>query len=152
MGDLATAQHVLVTLHSASESSATVNIVAAQHIPSTPYSTFRVYHLSDSHITLDVESWRQERVALGLEPDDPIAAAYMHPKWDGEDPIALFEAQLAEAVEQKADLLIHTGDFLNVPCKETIAHVTAMLDQSGLDYLFTCGNHDWCERSVFAVG
>jgi 3',5'-cyclic AMP phosphodiesterase CpdA len=104
----------------------------------------RVFHISDSHVTLDTPSWRQERVSLGLPAEDPIAGAYA----DTHDAVGLFEAQVAAAMESGADMLIHTGDLLNVPCAESVEWVRGVLDRSGLPYLFTCGNHDWCYEGL----
>lgn len=104
-----------------------------------------VYHLSDSHVTLDVQSWRDERRSMGLPSDDPIAAAYSSPKYNA---ASLFESQVAEAVEAGADILVHTGDLLNIPCRETVDFLKGVLERSGLPFLFTCGNHDWCYEGL----
>jgi hypothetical protein len=138
---------LIVELAEASESTASVEIYAETNVrvaaaTRTSRRSLRVFHLSDSHVTLETGSYKAEREGLGLGPDDAIADAYTAAK--GFDAPGLFEAQVAAAVSAGAECLIHTGDFLNVPDPETIAWVTEVLENSGLPYMFTSGNHDWC--------
>ena len=74
----------------------------------------RVLHLSDSHIS--------------LESDDPPHSQRMHAAFAGAEgegrahrdtgalmlPAARFEEQVAAAAKNGTQLIIHTGDFLNV--------------------------------------
>ena len=158
--------------HQSTESTATVEIRGA----ATARPSFRLCHLSDSHVTVDDSSHQAERQTLGLEPADAIAEAYV-----GVDAAGLFEGQVQDAVAAQCDALIHTcaatchalccrrhhqlsvltlehrlprrpqlesrGDFLNVPCKESIDYVTGVLSASGLPWLFTSGNHVRTRRS-----
>ena len=142
---------LIVELAEASESTATVEIYAEINVRVHAAATrtrrsLRVFHLSDSHVTLETGSYKAERVELGLGPDDKIADAYTADR--GFDAPGLFEAQVAAAVSAGAECLIHTGDFLNVPDPETIAWVTEVLENSGLPYMFTSGNHDWCYEGL----
>ena len=98
-----------------------------------------MFHFSDSHVSLETESWRQERVSLGLEPEDP-----MHEGHETERALRNFEQQVALAVERKADLIINTGDLLNLPSEETIAWVKNIIERAGIPFRFISGNHDWC--------
>ena len=107
--------------------------------PSTVRIRRRLIHISDSHVSLNVPSWRRERVELGLEPEDAIHAVY-----EASAAASKFEQQVQAAVDSGADVLIHTGDLLNIPCAESIRYVQSVLERSGLPYLFTSGNHDWC--------
>ena len=107
--------------------------------PKEPIGPLRVFHFSDSHVSLETESWRQERVSLGLEPEDP-----MHEGHETERALRNFEQQVALAVERKADLIINTGDLLNLPSEETIAWVKNIIERAGIPFRFISGNHDWC--------
>ena len=98
-----------------------------------------MFHFSDSHVSLETESWRQERVSLGLEPEDP-----MHEGHETERALRNFEQQVALAVERKADLIVNTGDLLNLPSEETIAWVKNIIERAGIPFRFISGNHDWC--------
>jgi hypothetical protein len=81
-------------------------------------------------------------VALGLAADDP-----MHDR-DTVRALANFEAQVALAVARGADMVVHTGDLLNLPSAETVAWVAGVVRRSGLPFRFVCGNHDWCYEGL----
>jgi hypothetical protein len=134
------------------ESTATVQLAHSTNIPASAAaspgttassSALRVCHISDSHISLETESWRKERVALGLPPEDP-----MHEGRAIQAAIDNFEEQVALAVAGGVDLIVHTGDFLNLPSEESIAYCKSVLDRSGIPYRYTCGNHDWCYEGL----
>ena len=111
----------------------------------------RVAHLSDSHVSCGA-GWMAERESFGLPPFDPIHTAYT----DGKDEtatdtittMAQFRAQVAALKDAGADLIIHTGDLLNMPTAESVQFVHEVLTDAGLPWLFTCGNHDWCYEGL----
>lgn len=93
----------------------------------------RIMHLSDTHLNLiderDVEhkaQWAERHIKF-LEND-----------WK-----TSFEAKLAQAKEHQVDLLALTGDIIHFPSHRNIETLEAMLDQTGIPYLYCPGNHDW---------
>lgn len=111
----------------------------------------RVLHLSDSHVSCG-EGWMAERQAFGLPAPDPIHTAYT----DGEDETApstqatmrQFREQVAAGVSAGAELIVHTGDLLNIPSEDSVAFVHSVLTEAGLPFVFISGNHDWCYEGL----
>jgi DNA repair exonuclease SbcCD nuclease subunit len=58
-------------------------------------------------------------------------------------PMQGFEEVLAQAVEQKPDLLILAGDIFSYPSEAAIEWVLARLNAVGIPYVYVAGNHDW---------
>jgi calcineurin-like phosphoesterase family protein len=52
------------------------------------------------------------------------------------------------ARKEKVDLLALTGDIVNNPSKSSVRFVADALDQAGVPYFFTAGNHDWCYEGL----
>lgn len=58
-------------------------------------------------------------------------------------PQKYFEEILEEAKKKNAELLLLTGDIINNPTFANVNYVKNKLDESGIEYIFTAGNHDW---------
>ncbi|MCC5936799.1 MAG: metallophosphoesterase [Lunatimonas sp.] len=58
-------------------------------------------------------------------------------------PEAAFEETLAHAKEWGADLVGLSGDIFSFPSEAAVEWVMERLQGSGLEYLYTTGNHDW---------
>jgi hypothetical protein len=54
-----------------------------------------------------------------------------------------FDSILEEAKKKNAELLILTGDIVNNPTKANVEYVKKKLDECGIEYIYTAGNHDW---------
>src|SRR5690606_16344252 len=54
-----------------------------------------------------------------------------------------FKQLLHYAKEEKVDLIALSGDIFNYPSQVAVAFVKEQLDQTGLPYMYTAGNHDW---------
>lgn len=54
-----------------------------------------------------------------------------------------FEKMLAKAKERKVDALLLLGDIISFPTLANVDYVHGALEASGLNYLYTAGNHDW---------
>lgn len=124
---------------------------ASVPVPRGLHRTLRVLHVSDSHVSCG-DGWMSEREAFGLPAADPIHTAYT----DGKDPTASstettmrqFREQVTAGVQSGADLIVHTGDLLNIPSEESVAFVHDVLVKSGLPFFFISGNHDWCYEGL----
>ena len=59
-----------------------------------------------------------------------------------------FRDQVVAGVQAGAELIVHTGDLLNIPSEESVTFVHDVLAESGLPFLFISGNHDWCYEGL----
>ena len=50
---------------------------------------------------------------------------------------------LKKAKQADVDLIVLTGDIVNNPSKSSVNYLQEVLEKSGIDYLYTAGNHDW---------
>jgi len=90
----------------------------------------RVFHASDTHL------------ALHDSRDDAYAGNYARmAKWPGST--KAFSDTLAKAAAAKADLIALTGDIISFPTLANVEFVSRELEKSGLDWMYTAGNHDW---------
>lgn len=92
-----------------------------------------------------------ERNAAGR----PVAGSYHEiqsgPASGQVRPYNVFEAQLQMAKADGADLLVHTGNLINFPSFRGIYYVWDALENSGIPYLYTSGNHDWCWQDMIGT-
>jgi len=58
-------------------------------------------------------------------------------------PLEYFEEALENAVSEKVDLLLLTGDIVNFPSVNSVKIIADKLKQTGIPWLYTAGNHDW---------
>jgi len=54
-----------------------------------------------------------------------------------------FEYALAEAKKMKVDFLALVGDIVSFPSEAGVEYVKRRLDESGLNWMYISGNHDW---------
>ena len=98
--------------------------------------------VGDSHITVDdargepfsrysKRMARGYRSALHFRTKRPIASP------DG------FDFALSEAVRLKVDFLALVGDIVSFPSEAGVEYVRRRLDESGLNWMYVAGNHDW---------
>ena len=59
-----------------------------------------------------------------------------------------FREQVAAGVAAGAELIVHTGDLLNIPSEESVAHVHTVLTEAGRPFVYISGNHDWCYEGL----
>ena len=62
-------------------------------------------------------------------------------QWPGD--AAAFGKMLAEAKAAKVDLLVLAGDTVSFPTLANVEFVRRALDESGVPWVYTAGNHDW---------
>ena len=99
----------------------------------------KILHLTDSHM------------AEGDEGDDPEAAeqvtrlreAFEQRTPGGVSARAVFEQALKKADQQGVDAAVLTGDITHLPTHAGIEIIQQGLQELGVPYLYTLGNHDW---------
>ncbi len=98
--------------------------------------------ISDTHLHMD-----DERGAPYREYSNRMAGAYNETRHfetgKGTTPKEMFRETLKNAAEKKTDLLILGGDIFSFPSEAAIEWVMNELEQTGIPYIFTSGNHDW---------
>ena len=61
-------------------------------------------------------------------------------------PGAALGAQLAKSKELGADVVLHTGNLINFPSFRAAYDAHSILEDAGMPYLLTTGNHVRCPR------
>ena len=90
----------------------------------------RVFHVTDTHLPLHDSR------------DDAYAGNYARMSHGGASR-EVFSQILAKAKAAKADLVALTGDIISFPTLANVEFVAEELRKSGLDWIYTAGNHDW---------
>ncbi|EON76762.1 hypothetical protein ADIS_2761 [Lunatimonas lonarensis] len=104
--------------------------------------TAKILHVTDTHLFRD-----DERGLPYTRYSARMAKAYNQTThWQSGasiNPEIAFEETLAIANEKKIDLLGLSGDIFSFPSQAAVEWVLERLQSSGLDFLYTTGNHDW---------
>lgn len=99
-------------------------------------------HISDSHLSI-LKNGKSEYPEFTSRMD----VAYKDPKHYLTDIAGTkeqhFEGILEEARKKNVDLILLTGDIINNPTIDNVAYVKTRLDECGIEYIYTAGNHDW---------
>jgi hypothetical protein len=90
----------------------------------------RVFHVTDTHL------------ALHDSRDDAYAGNYARMSRGGASR-ETFSQILAKAKAAQADLVVLTGDIISFPTLANVEFVAEELRKSGLEWIYTAGNHDW---------
>ena len=90
----------------------------------------RVFHVTDTHLPLHDSR------------DDAYARNYARMAGGGASK-ATFSQMLAKAKSVQADLVVLTGDIISFPTLANVEFAAEELRKSGLDWIYTAGNHDW---------
>lgn len=102
----------------------------------------KIFHIADSHISV-LNNGKSEYPQFSARMD----GAYLNPEHylTGQKKTKLehFDEILKKARDEKADLLLLTGDILNNPSVYGVEYLLDKLEQTGIEYLYTAGNHDW---------
>jgi len=102
----------------------------------------RIVHITDSHLTV-----LKNGVSEFPEFAERMNNAYKNPKHylTGKkgNKLEFFDEILSEAKKRKADLILLTGDIVNNPSIYGINYLVKKLKDTGIDYLYIAGNHDW---------
>jgi len=104
--------------------------------------SLKVLQLTDSHISYHLEgdtlykSGGHEHMRNAYQKSTTL---------DGRisTPIACFDSLLDVAVEMRYDLIVLTGDIVNYPSESSVNYVLRKLEETGIPFIYTAGNHDW---------
>jgi hypothetical protein len=103
---------------------------------------FSILMIADTHLFRD-----DERGAPYLSYSARMAKAYNHTKHFktglATNPENCFQESIQMATEKKVDLLALVGDLFSFPSPAAVDWVEEILKKSGLNYVYTAGNHDW---------
>ncbi len=103
---------------------------------------FKIIHISDSHLTV-FKNGKSEYPEFA----ERMNKAYLNPQHylTGKKGTRLghFDEILSKAKKEKVDLLLLTGDILNNPSIYGVDYLVEKLENSGINYLYIAGNHDW---------
>ena len=102
----------------------------------------RMLHLTDTHITCSAPADKPFR-KYSARMDDAFVESRRHGNGEMTEPIRCFEDSLGLAGESGAGRILLTGDIVNNPSATSVEAVKSRLDGTGIDYLYTAGNHDW---------
>jgi len=102
----------------------------------------KLVHISDSHISI-LPNGKSEFPEYTARMD----AAFKNPRHyltgiEGTRE-KHFEEILKEAKEKNAELLVLTGDIINNPTEASVDYIKTKLDETGIEYFYIAGNHDW---------
>ena len=104
--------------------------------------TLRIFVIADTHLWLSDE---REEPYRGYSKR--MAAAYNstnHFRTGAvTNPEQAFRQTVALAKARGADVVALVGDILSYPSERGVEFVQEVMQESGLPYYYTCGNHDW---------
>lgn len=82
---------------------------------------------------------------LGLEDDrgEPYRKYSARMSRYSQKKMDVFASTLAKAKELGADFFGHVGDLVSFPAEKSVELAAQALKDSGLNWLYTAGNHDW---------
>ena len=102
----------------------------------------RIIQISDTHLWMD-----DDRGIDYKKFSHRMAKAYNKTKHfltgAETNPAECFEQTLNIAKENKADLIVLTGDIFSFPSEAAIDWVIKCLKETNIPFVFTSGNHDW---------
>ena len=102
----------------------------------------RIFHITDTHLSIDDERGEKYR-----EYSQRMANAYRsNVNFEtGETGTAQenFARTLSIAGEQKADMLVLTGDIFSFPSEAAVEWTLKKLKNTGIPFAYVAGNHDW---------
>jgi 3',5'-cyclic AMP phosphodiesterase CpdA len=106
---------------------------------------FTILHIADSHVSLVGDETEEPYVTWSKYMREiNLPGTHTHFKTGATvSPMDCLEMTLAIAKEKKPDLLVLGGDIINYPSELLVKTVTNMLNQTGIPWIYTAGNHDW---------
>jgi 3',5'-cyclic AMP phosphodiesterase CpdA len=114
------------TKHTYDEHTATIGIEGLSQ-------TTTLFQNTDAHISCDTE------LDLEYEP----YSTRMNNAFKDRNTTTQFVQQMHLAEQKKVDLIALTGDQVNYPSPSSISFVSEAVQQTGIPYIYTAGNHDW---------
>ena len=105
-------------------------------------SPVKLVFVADTHLSRDDARGESYR-----EYSERMAGAYRrtkHFKTGAEtDPETCFVETLGAATKENADAMVLAGDIFSFPSEAAVEWVMGRLEEAGLPWLYTAGNHDW---------
>ena len=98
----------------------------------------KILHLTDSHMAEG-----DERDPEAAEQVTRMREAFEQRTPGGVSARAVFDQALKKADQQGVDAVVLTGDITHLPTHAGIEIIQQGLQELGLPYLYTLGNHDW---------
>lgn len=101
---------------------------------------FKVLFLSDTHLTLEDERgkafypYTRRMGGNAVEPEN-------YGTTNGREQALI--RSLEKAKKEQVELVILGGDIINFPSKASVEKLKEIMDASGLQWVYTAGNHDW---------
>lgn len=101
---------------------------------------FKVLFLSDNHFTVEDERgkdfypYTQRMGGAAVEPEN-------YGKSNGRENALI--ASLEKAKQEAVELVILGGDMINFPSQASAERLLAIMNESGLKWMYIAGNHDW---------
>lgn len=102
----------------------------------------RVMHITDSHITIEDES---DKLIWGKcgRMHQAYKNTGSHVSGKNISRPEAFKDLIETAKKKKVDMIVLGGDIINFPSSKTVEFVYKTLEDSGINYVFISGNHDW---------
>lgn len=120
--------------------SVTVNNGNIYYQVNTLDKPFKTLFLSDSHLTIEDErgkdfyQYTKRMGGSAVEPEN-------YGKSNGSEQALI--ASLEKAQKEGVELVILGGDIINFPSQASVELLIKIMNDSGLKWIYTAGNHDW---------
>ena len=101
---------------------------------------FSVLFVSDTHFTIEDERGR-EFYKYSKRMGGNAAKPENYGQTNGRE--KFLQASLDKAKKNGSELVILAGDIINYPSLASVEYIKKMMDESGLNWVYTAGNHDW---------
>ena len=104
--------------------------------------TLRIFVIADTHLWMS-----DDREDPFRQYSARMASAYHETKHfrTGEktNPEKAFRETVSLAKKRGADVIALLGDIVSYPSEKAVEWVKMVMDEAGIPYYYTCGNHDW---------
>jgi len=106
---------------------------------------FTLLHITDSHVSVEGDETEEPYLTWSAQMRDwNDADSHNHFKThELISPLQCFERLMEMAKEKQPDLIVLTGDIINYPSEKCVNTVLKLLNDSGIKWIYTAGNHDW---------
>jgi 3',5'-cyclic AMP phosphodiesterase CpdA len=104
-----------------------------------------ILHITDTHCSVEGDETEEPYITYSKWMHDINGPATHKHYRTGEmlSPLECFAMTLAMAKERRPDLLMLTGDIINYPSEKCVTTIMSMLEEAGIPWIYTAGNHDW---------
>jgi predicted MPP superfamily phosphohydrolase len=112
-------------------------------------ATVRLLHVTDTHLAL-IDERDADHVEACSGAHDRFGARRLDADGNNVFTETTFDTIMAGATSMGTgiDLLAHTGDLIHFPSQANIERASAGLTGTGLEFMYTSGNHDWLFSGV----